>query len=283
VELRSEVSGRITGIFFKEGQHIKKGTLLVKIYDQELRAQLKRVRTQQQLAKIDEERKRKLIEIKGISQQEYDIAKNQTELLNADAELIEAQLRKSSIYAPFDGVIGLRYSSEGESVSPTTPIASFQQIDPIRIEFDIPEKYNDLVGTESTINFTESGNPKVYKGSVYAVEQMIDAATGTLKVRARSSNKDMSLKPGSFIKIDLLLNTDEKAIILPSESVIPGSKSQKVFLYKNGISISKEVETGVRQEQTLQITSGLQPNDTVITSGTMQLKDSSRVNIKIIK
>jgi len=281
VDLKSESGGRVTGIYFKEGAWVKKGDLLLRIYNNDLHAQLKKNKIQQQLATKEEERKRKLLDIKGISEEEYDISKNALEALKADAELIEAQLRKTEILAPFNGVIGLRNISEGEILSTSTLIASLQQVDPIKVEFDIPEKYSYNVNQGATIDFTISGSDQIYKGVVYAVEPMIDVNTRTLKVRARCSNKNQKLKPGSFIKIDLVLNKKGNSILVPSEAVVPGLKGQKVYVATNGIAISRKVRTGIRTDNSLEITEGLNEKDTVITSGIMQLKDSVKVNLRL--
>jgi membrane fusion protein, multidrug efflux system len=283
VELKSEMAGRITGIFFQEGTVVSKGQLLVKINDQDLQAQMKKVKLQLDLATREEERKKKLLEIGGITQEDFDIASNQTKTLNADADLLAAQIRKTEIIAPFYGTIGLRAVSEGEIVSPSTLIASLQQIDPIKVEFDIPEKYGSFLKRGSTINFTVTGSEKIYKGNVYASEPMVDLSTRTLKVRARSSNEDMMLKPGSFIKIDLFFEKNKNAMVVPTEAVIASPKGLKVFTAKNGMALSRTVKTGTRSESTVQIIEGLTINDTVITSGIMQLKDSSRVSIKLVK
>jgi membrane fusion protein (multidrug efflux system) len=283
VELRSETSGRITNIPFKEDAKVSKGDLLVKIFDQELRAQLKKVKIQQELANLEEGRKKKLLEINGISQSEYDLASNQARSIAADADLLEAQLSKTEIRAPFNGVIGLRYVSEGEFVSSSTLIATLQQIDPVKIEFDIPEKYGVYVKKGSGINFTVSGSEKKYSGTVYAIEPMVDISTRTFKVRARTSNNDYSLKPGAFIKIDLLLEKNKNAILVPTESIVSSLKGQKLYVCSNGFAISRKVKTGIRNETSIQITDGLNIMDTVITSGIMQLKDSAQVKIKIIK
>jgi membrane fusion protein (multidrug efflux system) len=123
----------------------------------------------------------------------------------------------------------------------------------------------------------------MYQGSVYAAEPLIDVSTRTLKVRARAENKNLTLRPGSFIKIELLLEKDPNAILIPSEALVPGAQSQKVFIYSHGIAIGRKVTTGVRTDRNIQITDGLQVNDTVISSGIMQLKDSVKVNMKIIQ
>ena len=281
VDLKSEASGRITDILFKEDAKVHKGDLLVKIFNADLQAQLKKIRIQQELAKKDASRNQQLLAINGVSQQIYDASENQVEALGADADLIEAQIRKTEIRAPFDGIIGLRYVSEGEYLAPTTLIATIQQIDPIKLEFDIPEKYSSNVNKGSTIDFTVTGMDKVYKGKVYATEPMIDITTRTLKVRAHCSNEDFSLKPGAFIRIELLLNQDKNAILVPTEAIVPGLTSQKVFVYNNGKAFSRKVLTGTRNASSIQITDGLEINDTVITSGIMQLKDSVRVKLNL--
>jgi membrane fusion protein (multidrug efflux system) len=281
VDLKSESAGRVTGIYFKEGAWVNKGDLLLRIYNNDLQAQLKKNKIQQELATKEEERKRKLLDIKGVSQEEYDITRNALDALKADGELIEAQLRKTEILAPFNGVIGLRNISEGEILSTTTLIASLQQVDPIKVEFDIPEKYSFHINQGAAIDFTISGSDEVYKGVVYAIEPMIDVNTRTLKVRARCSNKNQKLKPGSFIKIDLVLNKKGNSILVPSEAVVPGLKGQKVYVANSGYAIARKVKTGIRTDNSLEITEGLNAEDTVITSGIMQLKDSVKVNLRL--
>jgi len=281
VDLKSETTGRITDILFKEDSKVHKGDLLVKIYDADLRAQLKKVRIQQELARKDEQRNKQLLDINGISQQVYDASVNVVESYGADADIIEAQIRKTEIRASFNGIIGLRNVSEGEYLSPTTLVASLQQIDPIKVEFDIPEKYSLYVNRGANIDFTVTGSDKVYRGKVYAIEPMIDVTTRTLRVRARCANEDLSLMPGAFIKIELLLQQDKNAIMAPTEAIIPGLNSQKVFVYNSGKAISRKVKTGTRTATSIQITEGLQINDTLITSGIMQLKDSIKVKLKL--
>lgn len=279
VDLRSEIAARITGIYFKEGSRVQKGTLLVKLFDQDIRAQLKKATLQHELARKEEERKKKLLDISGISQEEYDLASNQAETLAADIELLRAQLRKTEIIAPFSGIVGLRQVSEGEHVSSTTLISTLQQTDPVKLEFDIPEKYA-AIRPGSKISFTVAGSDKTFEGTVYAVEPTIDVATRTLKVRALSPNKEQLLKPGSFIHINLILGRETEAVLIPTESVVPGAKGQKVFVFRNGYALSKAIKTGFRNERNVQVTEGLESGDTLITSGMMQLKDSARVVIR---
>lgn len=283
VELRSEVAGRITGIYFKEGQQVKKGQVLIKIYDLDLKPQLEKIQLQQRLATKELERKKKVLEINGISEEEYEIAANQVSTLSADAQLIESALNKTTIIAPFSGVIGLRYVSEGEYVTSATLIATLQQVNPVKIEFDVPEKYGALLTTGASIDFTTTDANTHFSGNIYAIEQMVDMATRTFKVRAHSPNEKSLLKPGAFVKIELTLNKNKNAIQVPTQAVIASMKGQQVFVYHHGMALARIISSGIRNESTIQINEGLKLNDTVITSGLMQLKDSTKVKINSIQ
>jgi membrane fusion protein, multidrug efflux system len=282
VELRSEISGRVTGIYFQEGAAVKKGQMLVKINDTDFQAQLKKVRIQEKLAAEDEFRKSKLLEIKGISQEEYDRALNLVNTLRTDADLLQAQIVKTEIRAPFNGVIGLRYISEGGFISPTSLVATMQDIDPVKVEFSVPEKYVDLVKKGSKIEFTITGKEKKYTGTVYAAAAKIDLNTRSLTVRATAPNPDHSLIPGAFVKIGFTLENIKDALMIPTEALVPELGGQKVFIVQNDTARSVKVETGIRTEKEVQVTSGLNPSDTVIITGLLQIRNNSKVKVEEI-
>lgn len=277
VELRPEISGRVTGVFFEEGKKVKKGDLLLKLNDRELQAQLKRKQLEETLAADDERRKRSLFEINGISKEDYDKVLYGLNMIRAEVEVIESQLAETEIYAPFDGVVGLRHVSEGSVISSNTLVATLQDIDPIKVEFSIPEKYTgDLkVGTGIAVQTGDSAS--VFEGKVYAVESKVDPDTRTLKARARIPNPDGRLIPGLFGKIEITLERIADAIVIPTRALIPELNSQKVFLSKNGKAVSCAVETGIRTDQEIQITGGLTAGDTLILTGLLQLRDGRPV------
>jgi len=283
VELRLEVPGRVTGIFFAEGSKVKKGDLLLKIDDRELKAQLRGKEIEEKQASDEESRKHRLFEIKGISQEEYDKAANALGMIKAEKEVIQSQLAKREIVAPFDGIIGLRYTSEGSFVSANMLVATMQDIDPIKVEFSVPEKYVKQIkkGTEITVLVGDS--KEEYKGSVYAVESKIDLATRTIKARAKIPNPNGDLIPGSFAKVDITLEQLPNAIVIPSESVIPELNGEKVFICINGKVRSVPVKTGIRTENSIQIVEGLNPQDTLIITGLLQLADGKAVEIRDLK
>lgn len=283
VELRSEIAGRVTALHFEEGQTVTKNQTLLTINDSELQAQLLKNTTQLELYVQDEARKRKLLEIQGISQEEYDIALNKLNSTKADLALIRSQLEKTCIKAPFNGRIGLRSISTGSYVTPSTLIATLLQINPIKIEFSVPEQYANQIHSGTNIRFSVTGNSKMYNGTVYAIEPQIEASTRTLKVRARSVNPDNEIIPGSFAKVSITLQTVANALLLPTDLIIPEQNRQKVFMYKNGQAVNQSVETGIRTDKNIQILSGIKPGDTIITSGLMQLRNEMPVVLKSVE
>lgn len=280
VELRPEISGRVTSISFAEGTSVKEGDVLLTINDRELKAQLKRKEFEETQASDREARMRRLLEVKGISQEEYDRAANALGMIKAEKEIIRSELAKTEIAAPFDGMVGLRYVSEGSYVTSDMLVATIQDVDPIKAEFSVPEKYAKQIkqGSEITVRVGESGEE--YKGSVYATEAKIDPATRTMKARARIPNPDEVLIPGSFAKVDITLEQLPNAIVVPAESVIPEMSGEKVFICVNGKVRSVPVKTGIRTETGVQIVEGLSPQDTLVVTGLLQLTDDKAVHIK---
>lgn len=279
LELRPEVSGKVTSISFKEGEWVKKGALLVTINDEELRAQLEKLRYSKQLNEDMEYRQRMLLEKEAISQEEYDQALTQLNTITADIKVLEAQIAKSQIRAPFNGVIGLRYVSEGSYITPQTVVASFFSLDPAKIEFSIPSKYSNDVKVGQEIMFTTDALNQEFNGTIYAIEPQIDPATRTLTLRALSSNKDQKLLPGQFVRVNLILQRDEEAILLPTQAVIPELEGHKVFVNNQGIVEERRVQIGIRTAEQVEIEEGINMQDTVITSGILQLKQGSEVEI----
>ncbi len=279
VDLKSEVPGKITKILFKEGSFVKAGDLLVKINDADLQAQLQSAKSRMELQKDTEYRQKQLLEKEAISQEDYDMTANQLQVNQAEVELIKAQIDKTEIRAPFSGIIGLKNVSEGSFVTNSMIIASLQNINPIKIDFSIPERYSTMVNVGDEINFSITGNDKQYVGKVYAIEPKIDPVTRTLQLRALCSNTGREILPGSFANIQLVLKKIEDAIMIPSEALIPDIKGQKVFIYRSGKAAPQQVGTGIRNDVDVQLTSGITEGDTIITSGMLQLRPGAPVTI----
>ncbi len=277
-ELKNEVAGRITGLWINEGNPVKKGQLLLKINDKELQAQMSRIKLQIKMAGDDLERKTKLFEIKGISQEELDQADNTFKTLNAEADLIDAQIEKTEIRAPFNGVLGLRNVSEGAYIGVSTVITSIQMLNPIKAEFSVPEKYLNQLSINSRVIFTPEGINKKYEAEVYGIEPAIDQNTRTARVRAN----DGKLIPGGFIKVELLIGKTDSALLIPAEALVPQLNGQSVYVVRNNKARFIPVETGLRSDRSVEIVKGLNPGDTLVVSGILQLKDESGVKVKKI-
>lgn len=277
VNVLSEVSGRITAIGFEEGRTVGAGQVLVRINDDDLQAQLRKAELGVQLAEQDEQRKKQLLAVSGVSQEAYDQSRIQLESLRADADNLRALIAKTTIRAPFNGRIGLRQVSVGGFVSPNTLIASLQQTDPIKVEFTVPERYANRLGAGGRITFTVDGDTSTYQGEVFAMEPAVDASSRSVRVRARTPNRDGRLNPGSFAHVSVRLDRIPDALVVPTEAVIPDIQGQKVLLMKNGRVKSARVTLGDRLEDSVQLTSGVAPGDTVITTGLLAARDSMLV------
>lgn len=280
MELRSEIAGRVTELNFKEGTKIEKGNLLIQIDDSELKAQLQKYNAQMRIAREDENRKKQLLAINGISQEIYDAALAKVEELEADIALTNSKIRKSKIEAPFSGTVGLRYVSPGAWVSQGEIISTLVQSDPVKVEFTVPEKYAPYITNGMEVEFTVAGRDNTFTAKVYATEPRIDANTRALRVRALTPNPDGELIPGAFAELTLNLRQTKDALMIPTLCLVPLLNSQNVFVISNGTARLMEIETGIRQERLIQVVSGLSAGDTIATTALLALKDNMPVQVK---
>lgn len=283
VELASELTGKISKIYFREGDKVQKGDVLVRIDDEELRAQLEKLKYTKRLYEEVEGRMAQLLERDAISQEEYDIALTESRTSAADIKVLEAQIAKATIRAPFTGVIGLRYVSEGSYISPSVRIANLYSVEPAKVEFSVPGRYVQIVGAGDQIRFLTEGDSELFTGEVYAIEPQIDPVTRTLLVRALSPNKDRKLIPGQFVRITLTLDNKQNAIMVPTMSIIPDADEHLVFLVRDGKAVSQKVNIGFRGAQDVEVISGLSAGDSVIVAGIQQVRDQSAVRVMSVR
>ena len=277
VEVRSEVAGRVESIGFQEGSNVAKGQELVRINDDDLQAQLRKAGLAVQLAQDDEARKKQLLAVNGISQQDYDDARIVLQSAEADRDNLQALIAKTVIRAPFSGKIGLRQVSLGGYVSPNTLITDLQQVTPIKVDFTVPERFGRDMKAGQQITFTLEGDTTRHQGEVYAIDPGVDPASRTIGVRARNSNANGALRPGSFVRVTVELAHVADALMIPTEALIPDIQGQKVLLIKGGKAVSARVHTGIRTNTDVQLVEGVQPGDTVITTGLLQLREGMAV------
>jgi membrane fusion protein, multidrug efflux system len=277
VDIKPEVPGIVTGVFFEEGSMVEKGKLLIKLNDQDLQAQLERSEAQCKILENEEYRKKKLLDIKAISLEEYETAYQQWMIARAEKKMILANIAKTEIRAPFTGRTGLRQISPGAYLSTNSVVVTLAQSDPVRIDFDIPEKYAGMMQTGMQINFTNEKNDSVFIGKVTAVESAISSGTRTLKVRATAPNLDRVHKPGAFARVTIVLEEFRDAIGIPAEALLTELSGNAVYIKQNGKASKRIVKTGIRTEHEIQITEGLSFDDSLIVTGLLQLTDGMPV------
>lgn len=279
VDIYSEVAGRIQRIAFKEGQTIAKGTVIVQVDSDILKAQKAQLLVEQDLAEKDENRKRSLYQSKGISLQDFEVSQSTLAEVKARLDLLNVQISKATIRAPFSGKIGLRHVSEGAFISTSTLITSIVQENPVKIQFSVPEKYAKNVKLGQVIEFKTDGNDQSYKGKVYAFEPRIDEGTRMMTVRASLPNPG-GLIAGSFVSINYDMGTEENAFMVPSESIVPVLKGQKVYVVRNGAVEEVPVEIGIRTPEKVQIIGALKEGDQVLISGLLAVRPGMQVKTK---
>ncbi|MFQ3213108.1 MAG: membrane fusion protein (multidrug efflux system) [Marivirga sp.] len=280
VDLASEIAGKITKIYFEEGQFVKKGQLLLTTNVDDLKADLRRLKFTAELSKETEQRQKQLLESEAISKEEYDIAYTNNKTNEAAIASLEAQVKRSQIAAPFAGFIGLRYVSEGSYITPATEIASLYNVNPIKLEFSVPSRYSTLIKAGNAITFSSEAENINRKATVYAVEPQIDPITRTLKVRAKCDNPDNMLIPGQFVRVQLSIESNDDAILIPTTGIMPNADGHLVFVIKQGEARAQVVKLGVRTAREVEIVQGLNKGDTIAVAGVAQLKDRALVSIK---
>lgn len=280
-EIRPEISGRVVSLNIPEGSFVQKGTLLVKLFDEDLQAELKKLQVQLQIAEKTAERQKELLKISGISQQEYDLSELQVSNLKADIDLTKVSISKTEIRAPFAGRIGLKSISNGAYVTPTTLITSISQVNQLKLEFTVPEKYSKDMVRGRKVNFTVAGSDQTFTASVLATESLIEANTRTLRIRAVVQGKHQLLVPGAFAKVLLTFGKNNESLVVPSQSVIPQARNKRVIVYQGGKANFAVVTTGIRDSSFVQILDGLKEGDTVLTTALLAVRPESQ--IKLIK
>ncbi|HAD12149.1 MAG TPA: efflux RND transporter periplasmic adaptor subunit [Saprospirales bacterium] len=280
-ELHPEASGRVVSLNLPEGKSVKKGDLLLKVFDDDLKTQLRKLETQLKQAEITEQRLGELLKVKGVSQQEYALAVLQAQTFRADMELLRINLTKTELRAPYDGVLGLRRISPGAYVTPATPITTLRSASALKLDFSVPEKYSQMLRIGQPIEFLVEGSTTPYRATIQATEQRINEGSRDLMVRAQV-NDGRGLLPGAFAEVSLALGNKPQALMIPNQAIIPQARDKKVILAKGGKAKFVTVKTGVRQAGLIEITECLQPGDTVCTTGMLFLRPDAQVNFSKI-
>jgi len=282
VDLKNEVTGRVVNINLPEGRFVKKGTLLVKLFDDDLQATLKKLKSQLTIQQRIYKRQTELIRVNGISQNDYEQTLLQVNTIKANIEEEKALIRKTEVRAPFDGTIGLRNISVGAVVSSSTLLATIRTSNKLKLDFYVPEKYGSEISTGMKVKFTMYNDGKLYDATVIATERGIDNSTRNLKVRAVIASSSKELIPGAFANVQLRLGKNTDALMVPSQAIIPQEETKSVIVARKGKAHSVTIKTGIRKSSMVEVTEGLEPGDTVITSGILFLKEKSKLSYSTI-
>ena len=282
LDIHPEVSGRLTYLNVPDGNMVKAGTVLAKINDADLQAQMMKSKVQLELAKKTEERLKRLLTINGVNQADYDLALNNVNNIKADIELLKAQIDKTVIKAAFDGELGLRQVSPGAYVTPATVLATLQQVNKLKIDFTVPDMYSYLIKKGNKINVSTNQAKTTFAATIIATEPEINTATRNLKVRAIIDNSSV-VSPGTFVKVLLNAEIKNAHIVIPTNSIIPDADSKKVVLVKNGKGKFVPVETGLRSSGGVEILNGVNAGDTVVVTGVLFVKQNGVVKVRAVK
>ena len=281
-ELHAEASGRVVQLNLPEGKKVAKGDLLLKLFDEDLKTQLRKLESQIKQAEITEQRLGELLKVKGVSQQEYDLAALQVLTLKSEIELVRINLAKTELRAPYDGVLGLRNISPGAYVTPATVVGVIRAVGFLKLDFSIPEKYSSLIKVGQTVNFTVEGKLSPYSAVVQATEQSISAETRNLQVRALvRAPKD--LLPGTFAEVDLALGNKTSALMIPNQAVVPQARNKQVIVAKKGKVVFVTIKTGIRQAGLIEVLEGLESGDTIATTGILFLRPDTPIKFSKVE
>lgn len=277
--LTSEISGKIVKLNIQEGKAVKQGTLLVKLFDDDLQAQLKMLEVQLKIAKNNEQRMKTLLTAQGTSQQEYDASLLQVNNINAQIEILKVNIGKTEIKAPYDGILGLKKVSLGQYVNPSANIATIRATNNLKLDFNVPEAYSSMIKIGSTVNFTISGSSETYSANIIASESSIESDSRNLAVRALVKGTIKGLIPGAFAKVKLNLEDAKNSKLIPTSAIIAQASEKKVYVIKNGLAQFITIQTGLRQESLIEVISGLNEGDTVLTTGLLFVKPNMPIKL----
>lgn len=282
-EIHPEVAGKVVKLSINEGKIVRKGTLLAQLFDGDLQAQLQKLRVQLQIANKTQQRQEELLKIGGISQQDYDLSLLNVSTIRADMQILQADINKTRIRAPFDGKLGFRNISMGAYITPATVITTIRQVNKIKLEFSVPEKYSNQVKVGNSVAFTTESSNKRYSAKIAATESGITQETRSLAVHAIVEKADEGVTAGGFAKVIFDMGDNNQAIMVPTQAIIPEARDKKVIVYHDGKASFVTVETGTRDSSKVEILKGLAVGDTVVTTGLLSIKPGSKLKISTLK
>jgi membrane fusion protein (multidrug efflux system) len=278
VVVRSEIPGRIQTIQIREGRRVAAGEVLVTIDPAEYQAQVEQVSAQVKLNRLNFERAQQLHRDNLLSQQEYDAGEAKLSESQAQLALARARLDKTTLRAPFDGVVGLRQVSPGDYLQPGQAIVNLESIDPLKLDFRIPEVHLHRLKPDLEVEVRVDAHPdRLFHGRVYAMDPRVDETSRTVLMRASVPNPAQELRPGMFVRVSLVLGRRPNAVLIPEQAVVPMGGDEFVYRVVDGKAVLTQARIGQRLEGLVEILEGLSADDTVVTGGQMKIFDGAAV------
>ncbi len=280
-ELRPDIDGRLVEIYAREGQMVARGDALFKVDDAELKAQVARLEAERDLAEQALTRTRSLLEQKAASQADLEQAQAAARSARAQLELTQVRLSRTVVRAPFAGIAGQRFASLGDYVTSSTPLIMLQTVNPQRAVLRVPERYAGQLKVGQTVRFTVAALPaREFTGRVDFVDPVVQLPARTILVKAVVPNPGRSLQAGMFIEARLATDVRPDAVVVPEEAILPVRGANFVWVVDSGKAVRRQVGLGVRTPGFVEIRSGLDGGEQVVTGGLERLQDGMPVNAK---
>ncbi|HEY1273071.1 MAG TPA: efflux RND transporter periplasmic adaptor subunit [Terriglobales bacterium] len=289
VMVSADLAGTVARINFESGQRVQKGDVLVELDTRQERAQLAALEAQRDLAKANYARMQGLVNEGVISRAEYDQATAQQKSTEANVNEIRATIERKTVRAPFSGILGIRKVNLGQYMAGGNPIVQLQALNPIYLDFGVPQETGNKVRVGRTIRVTtEDVAGQVFTGRVTAIDSVIDEATRNVQVQATLSNPEGRLKPGMYVQVELGIGGNRPVIALPASAISYAPYGDSVFIVTDLKDPKGRPYRGVRQQfvkvegsrgDQVAVISGLKPGDEVVTSGVFKLRNGAAVQV----
>jgi membrane fusion protein, multidrug efflux system len=279
VELKSETDGTVEEILFNEGQEVKQGDLLVRLDESKFSAAAAEAEANFKLSQANFDRAKQLYRDHLIAQQEFDQAAAQFQANQAGLDLKKRQLKDARIYAPFEGTMSSREISPGQVISKNTMLTWLVDLDPVKVEVTVPERYVGKLAVGQIIDVTVAAYPdRTFTGEVFFVAPFLDPVMRTALVKARIANPKHELKPGMFANLDLTLKLKESAVVIPESSIIPSGDRNVIYVVdESDVAQIRLVKLGIRAAGLVEIVSGLQGGERVVAEGIQKIRPGGKV------
>jgi membrane fusion protein, multidrug efflux system len=281
-DIKSELSGRLVYLNISEGKWVTQGTVLARLYDGDLQAQLRKLQVQLKAAQINEERQAKLLKIESISRQDYDLSLLQVNTIKADMDIVRTSLARLAIRAPYSGRLGLKKISPGAYITPADVLTTLRKTDQLKLDFTIPDKYASMIKPGQEIAFADEASGRRYPARVMATESAISEENRYLQVRALVQGSNQGLIPGSFARVVMNTEPSVQTVKIPTQAILPQARGKRAILYRNGVAVFKDITTGNRDSSFAEVTYGLQAGDTVLVTGLMGTRPDAKIKINKI-